>query len=334
MKKGGVFAKFPVQADTTTTENVYQLLQTFLQSDDQSEVEAEATKELAKKEWTPTDQEQYMVKVLNAILKPFFDATTTLSREKYPTIGLAITVFRRIRDVLEKIVVKDKVFVEKVAIDDKTIAAMSDCLETLLESFSTNFSSLLGVNPPLMWTIPLDPRLIHMKGLSDSEKESVDKLLVEKVKEWKLVALKKEEQEEGESDEKKKNKDDDDDDEKTQQESSTMGGIFWGDDTEDNTSNNNTTERIAAYARGVVDRYFGTVKSSQRRIDDPLGWWNANQSQFPELSQMARTWLGASATFEGSGSSSSSSDQQKRRREYPEDNLEIVAFLHDNSDLI
>ena len=106
-------------------------------------------------------------------------------------------------------------------------------------------------------------------------------------------------------------------------ESSTMGGIFWGDDSADSYKAVNQTDAAAAYARANVDRYFTTVKS-QRRIEDPLAWWNTNQKDFPELGEIARVWLGATAV----------GPFMDERSRYSEGKVDLLTFLHDNAGMI
>ena len=304
LKVGDTFARLPQETSTTTCKGLYLLLQKY--KNPQTPVEAEATKLIPK--WTPTLEQETMIQILTAMLKPFYDAVQALSGEKYPTIGLTIPIFRRIQDVLEKINVQEEVGSYGT---NKVVGTLKEFQSTLLQSFSTTSGSIVGENPTLMWTVPLDPRLIHMRGLSDKEKESVVSMLIEKVQQCKKEStvehhVEKEDAAKSE-------------DKRVEQES-TMGGIFWGDGEEDH---NQKEDVMASYARTSVDRYLTTVKT-HRRIEDPLQWWNANQSQFPELGILARIWFGASATYDREGLSN----------QLPDENLEIIAFLHDNADLL
>jgi hypothetical protein len=169
-----------------------------------------------------------------------------------------------------------------------------------------------------MWTIPIDPRLIHMKGLSSEEKEKVTATLIDNVKQLKLsLSSSTDEEVMGNKVSGKGSK----------QETSTMAGLFFGDDAEMEESTDSGTEATAAaYARTSVDRYLDAVKSN-RRIDDPLSWWNQNREQFPELAMLARKWLGASAIYVEAGA-------KNGRESYPGDNLDVVSFLHDNIGLL
>ena len=281
-------------ANTGFVQRAYTSLQALAESSDGSDL---------------NEGQKMIIGALTTILKPFYDAYTTISGEVYPTVGLAIPVFRRIRDVLAKL---DVVQLTTDFIDKTAMSRVKSFYNNLIKVFSTSFASILCDDPPLMWTVPLDPRLVHMVGLSVKEKESVMKQLVDKVKDGKLAV--------GNSG------DGNDNGTKSSskaQEPSTMGGIFWGDDGTVPENSGNETEAIASYAQANVNRYLTAVKS-QRRIDDPLAWWNSNQNDFPELAGMARVWLGASAV----------GPPVDQRRDYPQGHIELMAFLHDSATLV
>lgn len=270
----------------------------------------------ASANWKPDKGQKLIISVLTAFLKPFYDAHQTLSGEAYSTVGLAIPVARRINDVLTKLDVKA---LTKGSKEAPAVSSTKGFCSTLSKAFSSAFASILGKDPPDMWTIPIDPRLIHMGGLSDKEKEAVTASLIEKVSEKKLAAREGEvttqaaasTSESGPKSNKKAG------------ESSTMGGIFWGDDSGDQGKADDQTKAAAVYARSNVDHYFTTVKS-RSRIEDPLAWWNTNQKEFPELGELARVWLGATVV-------GPAADERCR---YPEGEIELMAFLHDNADMI
>jgi len=232
------------------------------------------------------------IEEFSSILKPFTDASTTLRGESYPTIGLTIPVFRRIRDVLSKLEIEDK--------------TTKPFMKTLLASFTSTFETFL-VSHPSTWTVPLDPRLVHMGGLSEGEKKEAKERLVAEVAELKASSKTKVKKES------EKNS--------KPAEQSTMGGIFWGDDAAPEEDSKNSTN-VSAYAKDSVDRYLAAVKSESRTVD-PLTWWTKHSNSFPELAVLARRWLGASAIMpEADGRSS-----------YSDPNIEMIAYLHDNSDL-
>ncbi|CAJ1952113.1 unnamed protein product [Cylindrotheca closterium] len=258
----------------------------------------------------PTMQQQSMARALREILQPFYDATKTLSVEPYPM--MAIPVFRRINDVLGKVNVNDSLGSGFEA------TSMEQFRQSICTAFEKAFEPMLNGTTPFMWTVPIDPRLIHMKGLSASEKDDVVATLTANVKRLKLSKRSSGENIDQQGQDNAKNR---------RQETSTMAGLFFGEDAEvEGTDVNCSDEDATSYARTSVDRYIETVKSN-RRIEDPLGWWKANQDQFPELSLLARKWLGASTIF-------LEPDGKAERDGYHGDHLEVVSFLHDNIGLI
>lgn len=259
----------------------------------------------------PTMQQQSMARALSEMLQPFYDASKTLSGEPYPM--MAIPVFRRINDVLGKVNMNDSLGSGFEA------TSMEQFRQSLCTAFVKAFEPMLNGSSPFMWTVPVDPRLIHMKSLSVSEKVDVVSTLTANVKRLKLSKKASDGggvDQQGEGNTKIK-----------RQETSTMAGLFFGEDAEiDDTDASCSDDAAAAYARTSVDRYIETVKSS-RRIEDPLGWWKANRDQFPELAMVARKWLGASTIFiEPAG--------KNERDGYSGDSLEVLSFLHDNIGLI
>lgn len=285
-------------SDLETVKAVYNEVQDFVSA--LSSEEGAASKKA-------TDEEVVMLKFFTTALRPFFDAHNTLAGETYPTIGLAIPVIRRIRDVLEKMNIAD---LTSSSMDSQTVKTVTDFHKTLVSKFSETFAYILDENPAGMWTMPLDPRLIHIGALSDQEKEAVSKILIEKVKEKKMESSEPEAASDSVLPGGKAEK---------PSEASTMGGIFWGDDTVDNDASGGNAEAALSYARSNVDRYFTTVKS-QRRVEDPLAWWKENNGDFPELASLAKVWLGAPVI----------GPEADGRTDHLEGNIDLMVFLHEN----
>lgn len=256
----------------------------------------------------PSMQQQSMARALSEMLQPFFDATKTLSGEPYPM--MAIPVCRRINDVLGKVSVTDSLGSGFEA------TSMEQFRQSLCSAFAKAFEPMLNGTSPFMWTVPVDPRLIHMKSLSASEKAEVLTTLTANVKRLKLSKKASGESVDEQGQDSAKIK---------RQENSTMAGLFFGEDAEvDDADVSCSDDAAAAYARTSVDRYIETVKSN-RRIEDPLGWWKVNREQFPELAVLARKWLGASTIF-------IDPEGKNERSGYSGESLEVVSFLHDNID--
>eukprot|EP00536_Pseudo-nitzschia_multiseries_P005176 jgi/Psemu1/189905/e_gw1.94.16.1 len=131
-----------------------------------------------------------------------------------------------------------------------------------------------------------------------------------------------------------------------------MGGIFWGDDDDgENPAGTDTPgggdrnrQSAANYARASVDAYFRAVQS-ERRIPDPLRWWNQHKDRFPELAKLARRWLCAAVVVGNSGGREKSVDTANADADTPivvlprdgcstEEAICRRIFLHDNLDWI
>ena len=148
------------------------------------------------------------------IIAPFRDAIRTLFEEKYPTIGLSISIIRRIRDILhqqqedyEHGDFEDEcyaiLFQQYIEHFDRDISSEREFLlmfrkliyKDLMETFAlilknngvrdtpiNDISTSLATNISIMgWTMPLDPRLITMPGLSAKEKEKSKSKLMDEV---------------------------------------------------------------------------------------------------------------------------------------------------------
>jgi hypothetical protein len=273
----------------------YRMLQQLLES--QSKMNQEGRERFTPEDWAGAQG-------LVDMLRPLSDSTATFSGEMYPTVGLCIPVLRRIRDVLEETEWKPE-----LVCCPSMLKTMKECLQALLKSYKSMFSAILAEDPEYMWTIPLDPRLVSMKNLSEDEKKKVVKSLVEEVKKMEIVGK---------------------DVDKPSAATKAEDSIFWGDDTDNKDSPATSTDISAAYAQASVDRYFHTVRS-HRRMEDPLIWWKDNHVHFPELAKLARKWLSHMAA----GSLCNLDDPtEKRKRQYGESHLEVVAFLNDNVNLM
>ena len=338
---------------------------------------------LASNKATETVSYNVISYVLDTIT-PFRDAIQTLSKDLHPTIGLAIPVLRRVRDMLLRQQTKlreERKNLRTKASDDNEGAtsiittqpipagingnmegdqrvgdALNESLESfhrsILGDFEKQFASVLNENPALMWTVPLDPRLIAMHGLSEREQSKAKSELIEEVAKVVQVIDRKERNQRENTIENTRMR-------YSSSASSTMGGIFWGDDTDSEAastptptltttsggagSSTNHPKHLPAsvsrnaeeYATKNVDSYFNTVHS-QRCAKDPLQWWKNNQDQFPELAMLARKWMSASAAY---GRKNTRDNESSASVIVPtsysdmEHNCRMI-FLHDNIDLV
>ncbi|KAG7355132.1 hypothetical protein IV203_004488 [Nitzschia inconspicua] len=252
---------------------------------------------------------------LLAILAPFKDAMVTLSSDVCPTIGLTCSILRRVQSVLNGRNVNEAM--ENSSNNERrSNEMMQGLLDKIRGKFSTAFGALVEVDSSALWTVPLDPRLILMNGLSESEKEKVKSTLCSSVKSLVLNDLASE--------------DSTAENNENAPSTSTMGGLFLG-DRKDQTPK--SIDEAEAYATSNVDSYF-TAVSSQRRINDPLVWWNHNHASFPELATLARKWMATSTIY--AVPTINPAEREKVIRIKCEDEKDVVQmiYLHENQRLI
>ena len=284
------------------------------------------------------------------IITPFRDAIQTLSEDSYSTVGLAIPVLRRVKNILlhqraKSLEDPQNSTEDRPEDDGKNVGnARKDNLESfhrsMLEEFEKNFDSVLKENSELMWTVPLDPRLIAMRGLSEMEQTEAKSMLVTKVA--KIVGIV--DRKEREQKDKRAPGSIDIPASKTNRNryslASTMGGIFWGDESDpiassgtDSNQSFSTFKNAKQYAQKNVDSYFNTIHS-QRQIRDPLLWWKNNQDQFPELAILARKWISASAVYGRKNTRANESVSLIPTSFSDTESICRMIFLHDNNDIV
>jgi hypothetical protein len=257
------------------------------------------------------DEDEY---IMSALLQPFLEAYHTLLEDACPSKGLEITVMRRIRQV---------VAAYDVPMGNNNTDGLKDFQGALLCKLGKKFPIILGDSPADMWTMPLDPRLIHMGGLVEAERETVRKTLEEKVvslrdgKSSSIVAAHAAASPVSDA----------------SSSSLRMGGICWGDDdagynkgrtTATPAMDSNSADDSTSYAKSNVERYFSHVMASPP-VKDPLSWWKMHQKAFPELAVLARKWLAVSTTVPTLDGRSSFPDTT---------HLELTVYLHDNEPLL
>ncbi len=292
-----------------------------------------------------TFQHRCIAKILDSIT-PIHDAIQTLSTDSYSTIGLSIPILRRVNTLLYK---RERFLEEQQNIsaehedgsDEDEEKEFKEILKSfhhsMLEDFEEQFVEVLEENPKLMWTVPLDPRLIAMRGLSETERSRAKSILIKEVANIVQII------DERDHDKKQKAAPDllaSKTNRRQYSSASTMGGIFWGDDFESTTSDATDSNAVSStikdaeyYAKKNVETYFNTVHS-QRQIKDPLLWWKNNQDQFPELAMLARKWISASAIYGRKSTRENESGSVVQTSSNDIDSICRMIFLHDNNDIL
>jgi hypothetical protein len=207
------------------------------------------------------------------------------------------------------------------SVRDRTTAIVDEFLKTIQFTFTKTFEPYVEVNASAQWTIPLDPRLVLMNGLSENEQKNVKESLSDAVKalvcegslssHWCITS--KGDEAIG-----------------TTPSTSTMGGLFLGDSKD---AGSMPMEDAEDYANANVESYFRSV-SSNRRINDSLKWWKNNQTSFPELALLARKWMATSAVYAGPKVCPDERDAVIPIHCKEEKDIVRALFLHDNHTLI
>jgi hypothetical protein len=262
-----------------------------------------------------------------AALAPFKDAIDTLMSDSYPTLGLTVSVLRRVQNVLSNLnrdeiaegglIEEGNVEEGRGSVRQKTKVILDDFLNTIQLSFAKTFKPYVEINASAQWTVPLDPRLVLMKGLSENEQKKVKESLSEAVKA--LVF-------EGSSNSENGSTNKVDETAEAPSKSTTMGGLFLGDSKD---TRSTPMEAAEEYSNENVESYFRAV-SSHRRINDSLKWWKNNQTSFPELAELARKWMATSTVY--AGPNVRPDERNAVITMYCEDEKDVVRaiFLHDN----
>ena len=279
-----------------------------------------------------TVQDHTIIHILDTIT-PLRDAIQTLSEDLYPTVGLAVPVLRRVNELLHQRLLDQNPNIGQA--EKQAHENLKPFLISVHEDFKKIFEPFLKTNPDLMWTLPLDPRLIAMPALSEAEQTKAVSMLVAEVEKIAEVVDRKAQNSSKDKTiptaKRNKNK---------YSSSYTMGGIFWG-DMSDHTGNNGIdTNQVSSivkdakqYAKKNVESYFNAVHS-QRQIKDPLLWWKNNQDQFPEIAILARKWLSSSAVYGRKNTRQNESTGIVSISSYDTEKLCRMMFLHDNNDIL
>ena len=277
-------------------------------------------------------QDHTIIHILDTIT-PLRDAIQTLSEDLYPTVGLAIPVLRRVNELLHQRFLDQNPNIGQA--EKQAHENLKPFLIFVHENFKKIFEPFLKTNPGLMWTLPLDPRLIAMPGLSEAEQTKAVSMLVTEVEKIVVVVDRK-----AQNSSKDKTIPAANSNKNKYSSSSTMGGIFWGDQSDPTGNAGSDTNQISSivkdakqYAKKNVESYFNAVHSV-RQIKDPLLWWKNNQDQFPEIAILARKWLSSSAIYGRKNTRQNESTGIVSISSYNTEKLCRMMFLHDNNDIL
>ncbi|GMF29752.1 unnamed protein product [Phytophthora fragariaefolia] len=231
--------------------------------------------------WRPKASDWLTIKCLTSLLAPFGAATTALSGQQYPTMALVVPILHSVRKHLSRI----DLFAELIAeagdetFVEETHVMMNDCRRFILKLFDQRFRVL--ENSELAWVAYLDPRIgKRMSHLSAADRDSAEADLLAATRNLARECRGEPSYQTPVT--------------VTPQTPSRMTGIFLN----DLFGPDEVPEQRSDLGQNCADEftlYLSAIKTV-RSNDDPLLWWRVNRAKFPNLSRIARKWLGAVAT--------------------------------------
>jgi hypothetical protein len=262
------------------------------------------------------DDQWCILEGLLHVLEPFLEMTRVLMGTKYPTLAIMFPII----DLAQDDLARDDFF-ESVAIDPDT--KISFASKFMDESYYADVLSYLnGVRSMLhhslkdrVATIDEDLRWISLLVPCVVERpEYLDTRLTD---ECTRVAQRPATVEAGTEEPAKIQK----------VRSKYMQRLFQRDSM---SQDRNERRAYEAIVQAEVRAYLLQEGASD---GDPLAWWRLHRHKFPTIAQLARKWLGCSATsaqservFSGAGITTSG-----RRAALDPDTVNVITFLHDNA---
>jgi hypothetical protein len=241
-------------------------------------------KDVKRTLFQPKGSEWLTVSCLKALLVPFGSATKILSGQLYPTVPLILPALSSIRRRLSDRNLFDRAlaFAGNEDYVHETKVVMQACRERVLELFDQRFSALESSD--LMWIAYLDPRVARkMSHLTPATRPIACANIVgaslELAKQFDrlrsdgspLGSISRSPDENAED-------------------NGDVGADIFGDDLDEPTAADLERACNDEFTNYLAEKH--TVKTS----DDPFDWWRVNRHKYPNLSRLARKWLGVVAT--------------------------------------
>nr|XP_023661161.1 zinc finger BED domain-containing protein 1-like [Paramormyrops kingsleyae] len=248
-----------------------------------------------------------LLEELQKALEPFEQATVFLSREAYVTGSVLPPLVKGLQKSTET------VFESPPITTFQTTAAAQIASRWQSEtSYSEN-----GNNVSIL-AAALDPRFRKLKFLS------TDDVLKVKIKLHSLSLEAKTVQVREEPEDVSHKRDD------SRQKPKSV--LFGSDDDEEQEDEDPGRDQWEATVRNEVLVYFGEKPIPKDR--NQLQWWKENETRFPALAAVAKSYLGAPATSTPSERlfSAAGTIVSKKRASLTKDHVDMLTFLHSNSE--
>ncbi|KAK1941533.1 putative AC transposase [Phytophthora citrophthora] len=234
----------------------------------------------------PTADECLALKCLCTLLGPFMEVPKILVQQTYPTIPLILPATSGIRKWLNREDLFDAIAAETGAGSyvGETVFMMNECRKTLLELLDDNFKDL--ENSELAWASILDPRIAKtMPHLSPVDIP----ITLEKMAHAAVELANKNCSTAPRSGIRLH-----------QRPSAPAAGFTSGFSLNEYLYGDEETEQQPSHLDHDCDEelrlYLADVKSSVGRQTDPFEWWRTHKGTYPNLSRLARKWMGVVAT--------------------------------------
>lgn len=232
----------------------------------------------------PKGSDWLTISCLKALLVPFSSATKILSGQLYPTVPLVLPALSSVRRRLSDRLLFDRALAIAGNEDyvHETKVVMQACRERVLQLFDQRFAALESSD--LMWIAYLDPRVARkMNHLTAATRpiacanivaaslalaKQFDRLRPDGSP---LSSISRSPFE-------------------TTEDTGDVCADIFGDDLE--------APSVADLERACNDEFTNYLaeKHTVKTSDDPFDWWRVNQHKYPNLSRLARKWLGVVAT--------------------------------------
>jgi hypothetical protein len=238
-------------------------------------------KDVQRKLFQPKEKDWFAILCLKSLLAPFASASTKLGGQSYPTSPLVMPALASVRRQLS-----DRgLFDEAVAAAgheeyvDETVLMMNECRKRILTLFDERFSGLKDTE--LMWVAFLDPRIgRRMAHLNPVSKERAVADVLHACFDLARVYWQ--------------------DDSRSADEFPFHEArpTIEGDVTNDMFGEDMDEQPVANLERNCEDEFslYLTEARTVKKADDPFEWWRVNRHKYPNLSRLARKWLGVVAT--------------------------------------
>ena len=252
--------------------------------------------EIDRKSYDLTDSQWSIAKGLLSLLEAVDQVTVTLSGEKYSTLSWCLPLLFGLRDAAKQ--------------EESDSVMLSGIKRRLTDQLNERFKlKSLDISSPIVLAAALDPRFHKLSFLSNSERDKLERILLEKASNVNIGVAADEATEPP-----------------AKKRPSVLDRLLGEDEDKEDSETVSTLEEIQMYFQ----------ERPIKRKEDPLCWWRGNASRFPHLAILAQKYLGIPATSTASERVFSVAGivVDKRRCALTAEMINALVFLHKNCRLL